>query len=59
MIKENFFFINKLKNVVFLGEHASLEQLIKINKLLNLKTKIITSYDQSRLINKKINDRRN
>jgi methionyl-tRNA formyltransferase len=54
MIRENFFFINKLKNVVFLGEHNCLEQFIKINKSLNLKTKIITSPDQSRLINKKI-----
>ena len=54
MIKENIFYINKLKNVVFLGEHNCLEQFIKINKSLNLKTKIITSPDQSRLINKKI-----
>ena len=30
MIRENIFFINKLKNVVFLGEHDSLEQFIKI-----------------------------
>ena len=54
MIKENVFYIDKLKNVVFIGEHNCLEQFIKINKSLNLKTKIITSPDQSRLINKKI-----
>ena len=53
MIRENIFFINKLKNVVFLGEHDSLEQFIKINKSLNLKANIITSPDQSRLVNKK------
>ena len=54
MIKENNFYIDNLKNVVFLGEHASFEQLIKINQSLNLNTKVVTSQDQSQLLKKKI-----
>ncbi len=47
MIKSNTFFIKNIKNVVFIGEHGSLKELVKINQSLNLKTKIITSKDQS------------
>ena len=47
MIKSNTFFIKNFKNVVFIGEHGSLKELVKINQSLNLNTKIVTSKDQS------------
>lgn len=50
MIKSNSFYIKNLKNVVFIGEHGSLKELVKINKSLKLNTKIITSKDQSNSI---------
>ena len=43
MIKNNLFTIKNLKNVVFIGEHESLRELIQINNKLNLKSLIITS----------------
>lgn len=56
MIKSNSFYIKNLKNVVFIGEHGSLKELLKINKLLKLNSKIITSKDQREsLINQKLN----
>ena len=48
MIKENIFFIKNLKNVVFLGEHGSLKELIDINKIYKLNSKVITSKNQSK-----------
>ena len=47
MIKSNIFYINNLKNIVFIGEHGSLGELIKINKSLKLNSKIVTSKDQA------------
>ena len=56
MIKSNSFYIKNLKNVVFIGEHGSLKELVKINKSLKLNSKIITSNDQSNSIkNQKLN----
>ena len=39
MIKSNSFYIKNLKNVVFIGEHGSLKELVKINKSLKLNSK--------------------
>ena len=54
MIEKNNFYINNLKNVIFLGQSNNFIELIKINKSLNLKTTIITSPHQAALIDKKI-----
>ena len=43
MIKNNFFILKNLKNVVFIGEHESLKELVKINNELNLNSIIVTS----------------
>ena len=48
MIKNNEFYIEKLKSVVFLGESKILDQLQKINSIYNLNTYIITSPDQAK-----------
>ena len=48
MIKNNEFYIEKLKSVVFLGESKILDQLPKINSIYNLNTYIITSPDQAK-----------
>ena len=37
MIKSNTFFIKNFKNVVFIGEHGSLKELVKINQSLKHK----------------------
>ena len=54
MIKNNNFFIENLSSVVFLGESNAFPKLVEVNKNLNLKTLIITSSHQSKLI-KKVN----
>jgi len=54
MIEKNNFYINNLKNVIFLGQSNNFKELIKINKSLNLKTTIITSPHQAALIDKTI-----
>lgn len=54
MIKNNKFLIKNLKSVVFIGQTDVFPKLIKINKSLKLNTLIITSSDQSKLIDKKI-----
>ena len=54
MFKNNSFFITNFKNVVFIGEHKCLSHFININNSLNIKTLVITSPDQSKLIDKKI-----
>ena len=54
MIKNNKFYINNLRDVIILGVSQRLEELISINKHLNLNTTIITSSHQSKLIDKKI-----
>ena len=55
MIKNNNFFIENLKTVVFFGQSDTFSKLIEINKSLKLNTLIITSSDQSKMIDKKIN----
>ena len=55
MIKDNNFFIENLKTVVFFGQSNIFSKLIEINKSLKLNTLIITSSDQSKMIDKKIN----
>jgi len=52
--KNNKFYIENLKNVVFIGQSKIFSEMIKINNMINLKTLIITSSDQSKLIDKKI-----
>lgn len=54
MLKNNFFYIKNLSSVVLLGQSDIFSELIKINNLLKLKTFIITSSHQSKLIKKKI-----
>ena len=53
MINNNKFFIDSLKTVVFLGHSEKLLELLKINKKLKLKTIIVTSEHQAKLIDKK------
>ena len=53
MIKDNKFYIENLKNVVFLGQSDVFLKLIKINNSLKLKTLIITSSHQAKLLDKK------
>ena len=55
MIVENKFFVNNLKTIVFLGQSDRFEELLEINKKLKLKTIIITSDHQAKLIKKEIN----
>ena len=54
MIKKNQFYIENLSSVVFLGYSEIFLKLIKINKSLKLKTLIITTSHQSKLIDKTI-----
>ena len=54
MLKENKFYIKKLKKVTFLGCYEKFESLIKINEKLGLETEIITSSSQSKMIPKNI-----
>tara|TARA_Y100000590_G_scaffold467873_1_gene648367 strand:+ start:1444 stop:2448 length:1005 start_codon:yes stop_codon:yes gene_type:complete len=54
MIKNNEFFIDNLESVVFIGANPKLSHLIKINDGLKLKSFTITSTDQSKNIDKKI-----
>lgn len=54
MIKSNQFYIKNLTSVVFLGQSNIFSKLINFNSSLKLKTFIITSSHQSKLINKKI-----
>jgi methionyl-tRNA formyltransferase len=51
MLKNNTFYINKLKNIVFIGHHNQIDQLVSINKSLNIKTFLITSLHQSKNFN--------
>lgn len=55
MIKNNKFYIPNLKNIIFFGESSVMNKLIQINKLLKIKTFIITSSDQAKNISKNIN----
>ena len=46
--------ISTLPKIIILGESQKLEELISVNKHLKLNTTIITSSNQSKLIDKKI-----
>ena len=50
MLKDNKFFIDKLKNVVFIGNSGALKSLIEITKKNSLNYDVITSPDQSKSI---------
>lgn len=52
MIFNNKFYIDNLKNIVFLGESQKLKELVKINNSFGLKTIIVTSSHQSKIIEK-------
>jgi methionyl-tRNA formyltransferase len=54
MIKENKFYLENMCSVVFLGQSDIFSELIKINNKLNLETIIITSSNQAKSIEKKI-----
>ena len=49
MTNNSNFKIDNFKQVIFLGEHECLNDLIKINKKFNLKSEIITSPVQSQI----------
>ena len=52
MTNNSNFKIDNFKQVIFLGEHECLNDLIKINKKFNLKSEIITSPVQSQILKK-------
>ena len=54
MILNNKFYIDNLKNVVFLGETEVFEELIEINDTFGVKTLVVTSSHQARAIEKNI-----
>ncbi len=54
MVKNNNFYFKSLKTVVIIGYFDELQSIIEINNELGLKTKIITSSDQSKFINQNI-----
>ena len=48
MIKNKLFFLEKIKNVCFLGQTSIINQLIKVNSKLKINSLIITSPDQKK-----------
>ena len=52
MIENNKFFIDKLNTVVFLGASQNFKELIKFNDSINIKSLIITSPHQFKIIPK-------
>tara|TARA_B110000211_G_scaffold228514_1_gene284865 strand:+ start:22468 stop:23493 length:1026 start_codon:yes stop_codon:yes gene_type:complete len=54
MIKNNFFYFEKIEKVVFIGCSSIFDKLIEINKDNNIKTIVITSSDQAKKIDEKI-----
>ena len=48
MNEANNFYLNKLENVVIIGFSQVLDELIKINETLKIKTSIVSSSDQSK-----------
>ena len=50
MVKNNNFYFKSLKTVVIIGYFDELQSIIEINNELGLKTKIITSSDQSKAV---------
>ena len=55
MIKNNYFYINNLKNVIFLGVLNDEKKFIEINKKFSINTEIITSPDQKKAFSKNTN----
>ena len=55
MILNNKFYIDNLKNVVFLGESEVFEELIEINDTFDIRTLVVTSSHQAHAIEKNIN----
>ena len=51
MIKNNYFYINQLESIVFIGFSKLLPELIEYNDKYGITSKIITSTDQSSSIN--------
>ena len=47
MIKDNYFYVENLKSIVFIGYSKLLPELIKFNNNNKISSKIITSTDQS------------
>ena len=54
MIKNNKFYIENLDAICFFGQSETFEDLIKINDSFNIKSLIITSSHQAKLIDKNI-----
>ena len=54
MILNNKFYIDNLKNVVFLGESEVFEELIEINDTFDIRTLVVTSSHQAHAIEKNI-----
>lgn len=54
MIKNNYFFLNNLNNVVIIGETPIIKKIIKINNEINIRTILITSEDQSKNIDNSV-----
>ena len=54
MIKNNNFTVENIKHVVFLGYHEKFADLMELNKKYGIKTEIVTSSDQAKLIPKKL-----
>ena len=52
MIKNNKFLLNNFSDVVIFGHPQN--EIIRINQKFNLSTIVITSIDQSKLMNKKL-----
>ena len=48
MVENNNFYIEKIECIVFIGYSDVFEDLLTINKKLNIPTKIISSTDQSK-----------
>ena len=54
MILNNKFYINNLKYIILLGETEVFKNLLEINSNFGLKTFIVTSTHQAKIINKNI-----
>lgn len=50
MIKENYFYIDKIKKILFLGYTDILGELFEINNKLGIKSYVVTSTDQNKKI---------
>ncbi len=55
MIKDSYFLLENLKNIVFIGESIKFKELIEINNNLKISSNIITCSDQAESIEKSLN----